>query len=94
MLLFLWKTFILKSLNKHDEDFLFISCFLFDAQKNILVYGKVSDHTSKAGIEGVAVYIQNSTYRGAADKNGNFSILFPLKNTSLFYSKELVINVL
>ena len=65
------------------KTYLIISCFLFasqiKAQKNCLVYGKVSDHMSKVGIEGVAVYIQNSTYKSVTSKNGNFAISIPTK---------------
>ena len=65
------------------KTYLIISCFILmsqiKAQKNIYFYGEVSDNITNKGIEGVIVFIQNSTYKTVANKNGNFSILIPNK---------------
>ena len=49
------------------ETHLIFNCFILisqiKAQKNGLVYGKVSRNVFKLGIEGVIVSVQNSTYK-------------------------------
>ena len=59
------------------------------AQKNIYFYGEVSDNITNKGIEGVIVFIQNSTYKTVANKNGNFSILIPNKKRISVLFKHL-----
>jgi hypothetical protein len=75
------------------KTYLIISCFILmsqmKAQKNIYFYGKVSDNITNKGIEGVIVFIQNSTYKTVANKNGNFSILIPNKKRISVLFKHL-----
>jgi hypothetical protein len=75
------------------KTYLIISCFIFlsqiKAQKNVVIYGKIMDNTSKTCIENVLVSIQNSTYKTIANKSGFFSILIPEKKHVSILFKNL-----
>jgi hypothetical protein len=49
------------------------------AQKNIIVYGKVTDNSSNKPLAFVSIQILNSNYGANTNKNGSFSINLPAK---------------
>lgn len=59
---------------------LFISLALVNrAQRNITVYGNVTDEASHKPLQGVAVQLQNSTYGTSTSGKGTFSFTIPYK---------------